>query len=293
MKKILILVGKVTEKNDKLAKHIAGFTDSEIEVKMDLFSNLAIDLEEGGVVVKISGIDITSFNLVYIRSVDSKLSFLAGVLAYSLDNLHVKFLDTKFRNSRATTDKLTSLLILGLNGLPIMPTFYCGREAVMQNADYLINKFGYPIVAKELKTHHSKGLFVLRNKEDFQKLEDRQFLFQKYVPLEKEYRFLVLGNMVKSVQRMFRDLSGDRSQIDMLRSEEFIGTSQMPLEMKALAVKCAKALNLQVAGVDLMVAKEDSKIFVIEVNGNPGFTYDTEISPEISELAKFLEEELK
>ena len=55
MKKILILVGKVTEKNDKLAKHIAGFTDSEIEVKMDLFSNLAIDLEEGGVVVKISG----------------------------------------------------------------------------------------------------------------------------------------------------------------------------------------------------------------------------------------------
>ena len=292
MKKILILVGKVTEKNDKLAKLIAGFVDPG-EIKMDLFSSLTIDLDDGRVVVKVSGIDINNFNLVYIRSVDTKHSFLAGVLALSLDHLHIKYIDRKFINSRATTDKLTSLLILGLNGLPIMPTFYCGRDSVMQNADYLIKKFGYPIVAKELKTHHSKGLFVLRNKEDFQKLEGRQFLFQKFVPLENEYRFLVLGNSVRSVQKMFRDLSGDKSQIDMERVEEFVDVTQVPGGMKDLAIKCAQALNLQVAGVDLMIAKESSKIFVIEVNGNPGFTYDINVSPEVSELAKFLEEESK
>ena len=293
MKKILILVGKVTEKNDKLAKLIAGFVDPGTEIKMDLFSSLTIDLDDGRVVVKVSGIDINNFNLVYIRSVDTKHSFLAGVLALSLDHLHIKYIDRKFINSRATTDKLTSLLILGLNGLPIMPTFYCGRDSVMQNADYLIKKFGYPIVAKELKTHHSKGLFVLRNKEDFQKLEGRQFLFQKFVPLENECRFLVLGNSVRSVQKMFRDLSGDKSQIDMERVEEFVDVTQVPGGMKDLAIKCAQALNLQVAGVDLMIAKENSKIFVIEVNGNPGFTYDINVSPEVSELAKFLEEESK
>jgi len=293
MKKILILVGKVTEKNDKLAKLIAGFADQGTEIKLDLFSNLTIDLNDGSVGVKVSGIDINNFDLVYIRSVDATLSFLAGVLALSLDHLHIKYIDKKFINSRATTDKLTSLLILGLNGLPIMPTFYCGRDSVIENTDYLIKKFGYPIVAKELKTHHSKGLFVLRNKEDFQKLEGRQFLFQKFVPLENEYRFLVLGDSVRSVQKMFRDLSGDRSQIDMERDEEFVDVSRIPIEMKDLAVKCAKALNLQVAGVDLMIARQDSKTFVIEVNGNPGFTYDINISPEISELAKFLEEELK
>jgi glutathione synthase/RimK-type ligase-like ATP-grasp enzyme len=292
-KKILVLVGKITDKKGKLAKLITSLIGPKTEIKMDLFSNLTFEAEGETVVVKVSGIDIKSFDLVFIRSVDSSLAFTAGILAYVLDHIHIKYFDKKFLNSRATSDKLTSLVILGLNGLPIVPTFFCERDSVIQYSDYLVKKFNYPIVAKELKTHHSQGLFVLRHKEDFQKLDGRQFLFQKFVPLEEEYRFLVLGNSVRSVQKMYRDLSGSRSRIDMNRKEEFVDVTRMPIEMKDLAVRCAKALNLQVAGVDLMIAKEDSKTFVIEVNGNPGFTYDTNISPEVPELAKFLEEEVQ
>lgn len=293
MAKILIMVGKVTDKKSKLESLLKGFVGPETEIIMDVFSNLTFEVDEGNIEVKISGTDIKTFDLVFIRSVDPSLSFTVGILAYCLEKLHVKYFDKKFLNSRATSDKLTTLVLLGLNNLPIMPTFFCDKDAIAANADYLIEKFGYPIVAKELKTHHSQGLFIIRKKEDFANLEGRQFLFQKFTPLTEEYRFLVLGDNVRSVQKMYRDLSGSKGRLDLSHEYEFIDVAKMPADMKDLAVKCAHALNLQIAGVDLMIAKENSKVHVIEVNGNPGFTYETNISPEVSELAKFLEEEAK
>jgi len=289
MKKILILVGKKTDKKNVFLKLITDFTESDTDVEMDTFPNLTFEIENGRVEVRISGRDIREFDVVYIRSLRKDLTFMAGILSYSLDNLGVKYFDKKFKTTLATSDKLTSIVLLGLSGLPIIPTFYCEREKILENANFLIKKFGFPIIAKELMSHHSKNVFVLRSKEDFKMLDGHQFLFQKFIPLSDEYRFLVLGNEVKSIQRMYRDLSGIKAQVDNRYDYKYINVSEMSGQMKELAVKCAEGLNLQVAGVDLLVAKNKSDIYVIEVNGNPGFTYDTNVSGEIPELAKFLE----
>lgn len=297
-KKILILVGEITDEKKKLRELISGFVDSNIEVKLDTFSNLTFELEDGKVFVKVSGQDIRDFNLVYIRSMDSSLSFTVGTLAFCLDYFKIKYFNTRFRNVRAVNDKLTSLITLSLNGLPTMPTFFCGREKIESNIDYLVEKYGYPIVVKEVATHHSKGLFVMRERGDFQKLLKRkskrkveQFLFQKYIPIEKEYRLLVLGNSVRSAQKMYRDLGGFQSYIDYDKKEEFVDINEISLEAKEIAVRSANVLNMQVAGVDVLMTKKDLEIMLIEVNSSPGFTYDTRLSPEIPQLSKFLEEE--
>lgn len=299
-KKILILVGEATDEKKRLGELIGGFVDSGIEVKLDTFSNLTFELEDGKVFVRVSGRDIRDFNLVYIRSIDSSLSFTVGTLAFCLDYFKIKYFNTRFRNVRAVNDKLTSLITLTLNGFPTMPTFFCGREGVESNIDYLVKKYNYPIVVKEVTTHHSKGLFVMRKREDFQKLINRenkkrveQFLFQKFVPIEKEYRLLVLGNSVRSAQKMYRDLGGFQSYIDYDKKEEFVGLNEISSEAKEIAVRSANILNMQIAGVDVLITKFDSKIMLIEVNSSPGFTYDTSLSPEIPQLAKFLEEEVK
>lgn len=299
-KKILILVGQITKEKKRLRELIGGFVDSNIEVKLDTFSNLTFELEEGKVFVKISGQDIRDFNLVYIRSIDSSLRFTVGTLAFCLDYFKIKYFNTRFRNVRSVNDKLTSLITLSLSGLPTMPTFFCAREKVESNIDYLVKKYSYPIVVKEVATHHSKGLFVMRKREDFQKLLNReskkrveQFLFQRFIPIEKEYRLLVLGNSVRSAQRMYRDLGGFQSYIDYDKKEEFVDVNEISSEAKEIAVQSANVLNMQVAGVDVLITEKDLEIMLIEVNSSPGFTYDTSISPEIPELSKFLEEEAK
>jgi D-alanine-D-alanine ligase-like ATP-grasp enzyme len=74
-------------------------------------------------------------------------------------------------------------------------------------------------------------------------------------------------------------------------------TNQLPVLHRKIkyqineAVKAAKVLSMQVAGVDVLITKDDLKTMLIEVNSNPGFTYDTGISPEIFQLSKYLEKE--
>ena len=59
-----------------------------------------------------------------------------------------------------------------------------------------------------------------------------------------------------------------------------------------MAIKASEILNLEVAGVDILVEKSTSLMWILEVNMAPGFTYDTKVSPELSMLAEFFKEEL-
>jgi len=293
MKKILILVRKIDEENLKLKKLISKFAGADIEIEMKPFSELIFEIEEGAIAVKISGEDIREYDLVYIRTISRTLAFVAGSLAYALEYLGVPYVNKRFTNVRAVNDKLTPLLILAVNKFPIIPAVFCSRENISKNADYLVKKFGFPIVVKEVKKHHSQGIFVLRNKSDFSKLiseskQEDQFLFQKFVPIESEYRLLVLGGSVKSVQKMYRDLDNFRAIIDYNRKEEFIGINGVSSQMKEMAIKSAALLNMQIVGVDTLIRSDNSKIQLLELNSCPGLTYDTKISPEIPEISKYL-----
>ena len=79
----------------------------------------------------------------------------------------------------------------------------------------------------------------------------------------------------------FKDLD-DFSQI------EFLDSSIME-EANDIAIKGARALDLDVAGVDICIEKITNQPWIIEVNRGPGIDYDTEFSPEMSEFARFLE----
>jgi glutathione synthase/RimK-type ligase-like ATP-grasp enzyme len=61
----------------------------------------------------------------------------------------------------------------------------------------------------------------------------------------------------------------------------------IPSELEKIAVDGARALNVQIAGVDIATGQEAKDYYLIEINRGPGFTYDTTISPEMDELAKF------
>jgi len=73
--------------------------------------------------------------------------------------------------------------------------------------------------------------------------------------------------------------------------EEFLDIEKIPDDLAKIAEDAAIKLNLQIAGVDVAADKNTGKYYLIEVNRGPGFTYDTEVSPEMDEIAKFLKEE--
>ncbi len=297
MKKILILVDKIGPKKELFAELISRKLGSVVNLVLARFSDLTVNIDDKNVLVKIEGEDIINFNLVYYRHVGNRFFSLGGTLAICLKHLGIRFYDTAFADVGPDEDKFTNQTRLAVAGLPVIPSFFCWHDKVGEYKKYIIEKFGLPLVAKSLGSHQGKGVFLLKNDEDFnllnKKAEKTQFLFQKYLENDEEYRLLVLNDRVAVAEKKIRtDPSEFRSNVALGAREEFLDVSRLSDDLKSMAILAAKTLKIQTAGVDVLVERGTGKNWLLEVNRGPGLTYDTKISPEIDELAKFFKREL-
>jgi hypothetical protein len=303
-KKLLILVGKKGQKGELFARLISERIANNAEVVLESFSDLFIEINQGEAKVLIRGVDIREFGLVYFRRIDHSLFPLSGTLALCLDRLEIKYFDTKFKEIGAGGDKFTSIVKLAFAGVPVPKTVFCPREKILDEKARIISSLGFPIIAKDSLAQGNSGIYLLKNERDFQKLlemrEKRlsgaciQFLFQQFVDIDKEYRLLVLGDRVaiahKKDKRNYGSLIVTYDIPDL--ETEFVDIKEIPDFLKITAVKAAKALDLEIAGVDICQIKGCEGLIVFEVNRGPGFEYDETKSSEISEVANFLEKNL-
>ncbi|EKE12800.1 MAG: alpha-L-glutamate ligase, RimK family [uncultured bacterium] len=293
MKKILILVDKIGPK--------VKFLGNEANAQVACFTDLMFNVDGQNIKILVKGIDVTEYKLVYIRRADHSHFSLAGSLARCLDKLGITYFDRSFSEIGASGDKLTSYLKLSIAGIPVPQTIFCMGESIKRYEDYIINKMGFPIIAKELVGQHMTGIYSISNKKQFDQLPKKigekqrtaKYLFQKYIPLESEYRFLVLGDAVKVVHtKVPRDYSSLKLNYSNLnQNEEYLDVSSISREIQKIAVSAVKSLNIQIGGVDIAIEKGTGKVFVLEVNRGPGFNYDKTVSPEIDEVSKFLNKE--
>ena len=75
--------------------------------------------------------------------------------------------------------------------------------------------------------------------------------------------------------------------------EEFIDVDKAPAEMKEIVIKAVKVLGLEIAGADILIDSKTGKQWILEVNRGPGLTYDTNVSPELKQLALFFARRMK
>ena len=297
MKEILILVTKTGKKKQTLVDYLNKNLAGKAKVTLGKLADLVFEVEGKKVKVRLNDKNITDFSLVYFRRLGSDFLPHARTLAFCLDHLKIDYFDSYFGKTSLAGNKLTALIRLSLAGLPVMPSFFCWRDKVEGNIDCLENKYGYPLVAKELLLQQGKGIFLIKKRKDFDFLKktkpEDQFFFQKFYPNEKEYRLLVLGDRVAVYERKIRiDPLEFRGNVALGAKEEFLKVNQAPKEMKTMAVKAAQILGLEVAGVDIFIASQTGKQWLLEVNRGPGFTYDLEVSSELLELASFFAQRL-
>lgn len=298
MKKILILVDSIGRKKELFTELISRELGHDVNINLSRFSDLTVDIDGKNITVKIAGEDIKNFDLVYFRRVGDRFFSLGGTLAICLQKFGIPFYDTAFADVGPDEDKFTNQTRLAVAGLPVIPSFFCWYEKIDEYKKEIITKFGLPLIAKSLGSHRGKGVFLLKKEEDFALLnkdgENSQFLFQKYLENDEEYRLLVLKDRVAVAEKKIRtDPNEFRSNVALGAKEEFFEVSTLSEELKSMAVTAAKLLKIQTAGVDVLVERGSNKYWLLEVNRGPGLTYDTKISPEISELAKFFKRELE
>jgi D-alanine-D-alanine ligase-like ATP-grasp enzyme len=292
-KKLLILVGKAGEKKKIFADYIQKGLPKGDKVDLVEFPDLTFFINGKEIEVEILNNkgSLKDYSFVYFRRAGLEFPSLAGTIAILLDYLGIGYVDRIYENLGPMGDKFTSLVRLSLAGLPMIPTYFCWHTKIKECANEIVAKLGLPLVAKQLSSQKGRGVLLLEKPEDFTRLEKEfpkeEFLFQKYIPSDEEYRALVLEEEMGAFERKIRTVKGEfRSNVALGAREEFIDIAKTPVEIKEIAVKACKILNIQIGGVDILVEKE-GRPWLLEVNRGPGLTYDPKISPELASLAKY------
>lgn len=296
MGKVLILTGSFNESRQKFADYLKTALNKKAQIILGKFSDLDIDFGEDRIEVTHDGKNIKNFDLIYIRHVGHDNYQLASTLAICLEFLKIKYFDTAFGNLGPAGNKLTSLMKLVTDGVPIMSSYYTDPGKIELKRAEIIKRIGLPMVAKELSSQRGEGVYLLKTEKDFDRFkqlkENNHYIFQKYFPNSREYRILVYGYRPAVVYEKIRtDPNEFRNNTALGALEKYFDISEASFEMKKISVQVAKTLMLEITGVDFLVDQR-GKIWVLEANRGPGFTHNTNISPELPELAKFLAEQL-
>jgi ribosomal protein S6--L-glutamate ligase len=176
-------------------------------------------------------------------------------------------------------DKLRTIQLLSRAGIGIPKTIF--SRGVTEDINALIDELGgTPIIIKLARGTHGNGVVLAETKkaaksvlQGFYLMDDdgTNVLLQEFIEESagEDIRAFVVGSkVVASMKRQSLD--------DDFRSNIHQGgqgsTVKLTPEEKRMAIKAAKAMGLNIAGVDMMRSKRGP--LVLEVNSSPGFSIE-------------------
>lgn len=172
-------------------------------------------------------------------------------------------------------DKLRSMQLLAKAGVGIPKTVFSRNSA---DIDDLIERLGgTPVIIKLARGTHGNGVVLAETKKAAKSVlqafyltneDGTNILLQEYVEESAGVdirAFVVGGRVVASMQRQSLD---DDFRSNLHKGGE--GTKvKLTEEERKMCVKAARAMGLNVAGVDFM--RSDRGPLILEVNASPGF----------------------
>lgn len=212
-------------------------------------------LDDFNVVIPRIGASITYYGSAILRQFE-----MMGV--YSLNE------STSITRSR---DKLRCLQILSRSGIGLPVTSYAHSTKMTEKIVQMVG--GAPCVIKLIEGTQGKGVILADTRKAAESVIDgfRQtkahFLVQEFIKESngQDIRAFVIGDTV--VASMMRTAKAGEFRSNLHR-----GGTAMPVEISeeeaAMAVNAARALGLNVAGVDLLRSSRGP--LVLEVNSSPG-----------------------
>lgn len=173
----------------------------------------------------------------------------------------------------ACADKLQTLQLLSASGLPIPKTILAKFPT---DVDVIERELGFPVVVKKLRSTRGAGVVLCQDREQFDDLASllgdvgaqTDFIFQQYIKSShgRDVRLLVVGDKVVAAMERRSSNGNFKSNISLGGVGECIDP---PEEMVKLAVEAAKALRLEIAGIDVLYDEDGYRI--CEANSSPGF----------------------
>jgi ribosomal protein S6--L-glutamate ligase len=169
-------------------------------------------------------------------------------------------------------DKLRALQLLSRFGIDIPRTVMCRyREEVPLAVEQV---GGLPCIVKLLQGTQGVGVLIANSMSEVEGMLDTLWTLGQEILLQelivesrgKDVRALVVGDRVGAAMRRTAREGEFRSNLHRGGEGEAL---ELPRPYAEAAVKAARVIGLEVAGVDMLESRDGPKI--MEVNSSPGF----------------------
>ncbi len=266
------------------------------DVKVVKYRDCYASIERNNPTVSYRGKDLAHFDAVIPR-VAANMTRYGTAIVRQLEMRGVYSVSSSIAIARSR-DKLRSLQLLAKAGVGI-PKTVVSRNST--DIDDLLEKLGgTPVIIKLARGTHGNGVVLAESKKAAKSVlqalyitneDGTNVLLQEFIEESAgtDIRvFVVGGRVVASMKRQSLD---DDFRSNLHKGGE--GTSvKLTDEERKTAIKAARALGLNVAGVDLMRSKRGP--LVLEVNASPGFGIEKVTGRDVaSSIIEYIEQNAK
>lgn len=269
--RIAILSNGPGNYSTKRLKEVARGRGHEVEVIK--YRDCYASIEKNNPTVSYRGEDLAKFDAIIPR-ISANMTRYGTAILRQLEMQGVYSLTSSIAISRAR-DKLRSMQLLAKAGVGIPKTVVSRNTTDID--DLLEQLGGMPVIIKLAKGTHGNGVVLAETKKAAKSVlqalyltndDGTNILLQEFVKESAgtDIRAFVVGSRV--VASMKRQSLDDDFRSNLHKGGE--GTViKLTEEERKMAVRAAKAMGLNIAGVDLM--RSNRGPLILEVNASPGF----------------------
>ncbi|OGY07083.1 MAG: hypothetical protein A2694_03340 [Candidatus Blackburnbacteria bacterium RIFCSPHIGHO2_01_FULL_40_17] len=292
-KQILVITGGSKKRLDPF-KEASGRLG--VDLTTASFSELSYILNDGNFKLKVNGVDVASYGVVYIRLVGKRREDAILLTEYAKDK-GIKVLDTTHLNQGVLPKSLEIKKLFEAGVL--VPKTYFGRVLdIFEKGQEVLGKW---FVIKSTSGKRSKAVWSPKTKEeaeilkaDLLKREENgeRFFAQSFVYASQRERYFVVGD--KIVAGITRPTIWRRRFLERVNGEMPEGKREpivpIPENDAKITLSAARVASLEIAGVDVVHDEVSGETFILEVNSAPrweGVSHDAGINIE-EEIVKYL-----
>jgi ribosomal protein S6--L-glutamate ligase len=266
------------------------------EVKVIKYRDCYATIEQSNPTVSYRGEDLVNFDAIIPR-IAANMTRYGTAIVRQLEMQGVYTVSSSIAITRSR-DKLRSMQLLAKSGVGI-PKTVVSRNTT--DIDVLLDELGdMPVIIKLASGTHGNGVVLAETKKAAKSVlqafyltneDGTNILLQEFIKESagSDIRaFVVGGRVVASMKRQSLD--------DDFRSNLHKGgegtTIKLTDEENKMAIKAAKAMGLNVAGVDMM--RSNRGPLILEVNASPGFGIESVTGRDVaSPIIEYIEQNAK
>lgn len=261
---------------------------TESHVSHAFFDDLIISVGDQGfsIINTRESSELSSYDVIILRGTGFRKSFdvLKAISAYA--RLHTVPIINDYHAFRDSS-KLTQAVQFYELDIPVAQTVFV-TKAVLRSTELPIT---FPCVLKATFGAHGNDNHVVKTIDEaaviIGKSPDKAFVMQTFVPNDRDYRVLLIGDEMLIIER---EATGNSH----LNNTSQGGTATLvsPDVLPAVALEDArrivKALDMTIAGVDILCHAETGAYYFLEVNSQPQLMSGAFVDEKKRAITRFL-----